>query len=356
MNRREFMKRSLAVFGVLALKGPAAALAEEKHSKDEAAAVEVPPLPWGYVELDPEYVRKLGHLGYYAFECAGGAFWAIITALKEKIGFPYTLLPLPSVEEVLAALEKGEEMQVPMHYGAGGGGGFGSLCGALNGACEAMTYALPVDEAKKFTRALFRWYEVTPIPSEKSNEYAATHQFLVPKYKSDKPLPQSVSHSVLCHVSVGRWCVASGYASGSKERSERCGRLTGDVAAMAVEFMNAYVRGEPHPALTLTQTTAECRGCHFKGKNFEEGQFTRGFMQCESCHTDMRPHVGETPLRTALGVDTTTWASAAVVGTAAGIGSHLVASKARGNGHPVVRVETPTPKVAPEDGKGEEEA
>ncbi len=331
MNRRDFLKRVLAVSGIMLLKGPNVALASPDTSSSSAPE-EVPPLPWGYVELDPEYVRKLGHLGYYAFECAGGAFWAIMIALREKVGFPYTTLPLPSVEEVIAAVKEKKELQVPMHFGAGGGGGYGSLCGALNGACAAMNMAIEIDVAKEFTRKLFRWYEKTPIPSDVSNEYASTHQFLVPKYKTDKPLPQSVAESVLCHASVSRWCVESGYASGSKERSERCGRLTGDVAAMAVKFMNAHLRGEVPEALTLTQATTECRTCHYKGKNYEEGQFTRGYMECESCHTDMRPHVGETTIRTAFGVDVKTWAGAATVGTVAGIGSHLAASRVRENG------------------------
>ena len=359
MNRRDFLKKFAATSGILLLAGPEVVLAAPKETP-QPATEEVPPLPWGYVELDPEYVRKLGHLGYYAFECSGGAFWAIMTALREKVGFPYTTLPLPSVDEVIAAVKEKKELQVPMHFGAGGGGGYGSLCGALNGACAAMNMAIEIDLAKEFTRKLFRWYEKTPIPSDISNEYAAKHQFLVPKYKSDKPLPQSVAGSVLCHVSVSNWCVKSGYASGSSERSERCGRLTGDVAAMAVEFMNAHLRGEAPEKITFTPLTTECRGCHYKGKDFEEGQFTRGYMECESCHTDRRPHVGETPIRTAFGVDLTTWAGAATLGTVAGIGSHLVTSKVRENGKrnglPVVKpsaapVQEP-PKV--EEGKEEE--
>ncbi len=359
MNRREFLKKMLAASGVIVLTPQVVTAASEES--DRSAQVEIPPLPWGYVELDPEYVRKLGHLGYYAFECSGGAFWAIMIALREKMGFPYTTLPLPSVEEVITALEEGEELQVPMHYGAGGGGGYGSLCGALNGACAAMNMAIEIDLAKAFTRKLFRWYEKTPIPSDISNEYAATHQFLVPKYKTDKPLPQSVSESVLCHTSVSLWCVRSGYASGSKERSERCGRLTGDVAAAAVEFMNAHLRGEAPEAITFTQMTTECRGCHYKGKDFEEGQFTRGYMQCESCHTDMRPHLGETPVRTAFGVDLKTWAGAATVGTVAGIGSHLVTARVRENGNGV-KVQVVDPRQSqeqeqpqPQDERKEEE-
>ena len=353
MNRRDFLKEMLAVSGILLLKGPKVALADPDDASSSAQE-EIPPLPWGYVELDPEYVRKLGHLGFYAFECAGGTFWAIMMALRERIGFPYTTLPLPSVEEVIAALQAGKKeelQQVPMQFGAGGGGGYGSLCGALNGAAAAMSTALPVGAAKTLTRQLFRWYEATPIPSQVSNEYAVNHQFLVPKYKSDKALPQSTAQSVLCHVSVGRWCVASGYASGSTERSERCGRLTGDVAAIAVKFMNAHLRGEASPeAVPLTQATAACRTCHYKGNDYEAGQFARGYMECESCHTDMRPHMGETKIDSAFGVDVKTWGGAAAVGTVAGIGSHLVASRLRENG-----VHEQSAPLSPPEAEKEEE-
>lgn len=223
-----------------------------------------------------------------------------------------------------------------------------------------MNMALEIGTVKDFTKKLFRWYEKTPIPSDISNKYATEHQFLVPKYKTDKPLPQSVSDSVLCHVSVSKWCVRSGYASGSKQRSERCGRLTGDVAAMAVEFMNAYLKGnvdEITSGIIYTPLTADCRGCHYKGKNFEDGQFTRGYMECESCHTDSRPHVAEATLRTAFGVDVKTWAGAATVGTVAGIGSHLLVTKVREKSEGDAQPEMPTVSsaakqdAAPEEGK-----
>ena len=203
-------------------------MAEEKK--------EVPPLPWPYEELDVEYVRKLGHLGCYVYHCAGGAFWGIMEALREKVGYPYTLLPMPTKEEVLAAIESGEKLPpAPMTYGAAGVAGWATICGAPNGAISAFN--MVSKNYMKLGQALLRWYEITPFPSDKSNEYASRHEFFVKKLKSDKVLPQSVSHSVLCHVSVGKWCEVSGYASGSAERAERCCRLVGDVAAKAAELL-----------------------------------------------------------------------------------------------------------------------
>ncbi|MGE4318492.1 MAG: twin-arginine translocation signal domain-containing protein [Deferribacterales bacterium] len=329
LNRRDFIKGAAVLSGA-AICGAGTvkqAMAEETAPQTQ---VEAPPFPWGYQELDPEYVRKLGHLGYYLEECGGGAFWAIMTALKEKIGYPYTLMPLPSKEQFVEHLTnpvEGKHFQVPMQYGVGGVANFGSLCGAPNGSASAVTFAMPFSDVLEIVPRLMRYYETEAFPTDKSNKYAAGHEFLVPKYKSDKALLQSPSDSVLCHVSVGKWCEKSGYASGSKERSERCARVTGDVAAMAVTLMNAKLRGDLDTVfpMQLSHDTAGCRNCHSKGEKYESGQFTRGFMECGSCHDDkMAPHKGHNKLKTAYGADVGTWAGAAVVGTIAGIGAHAV--------------------------------
>ncbi len=333
VTRRGFLK----TLGALALSGVIGTTYRDAVKAFAQTEVSAPPLPWPYVELDVEYVRKMGHLGYYAFECAGGAFWAIMESLRQKIGYPYTLLPIPTREDVEAALDEGRHLHTLMQYGAGGALGWASLCGALNGAAAAIQ--MVSDNWKRIGDMLFRWYETTVFPSDKSNEYASRHEFFVKKYKSDKVLPQSVSHSILCHVSVSNWCEVSGYASGSPERSERCARLTGDVAAKAVELLNADLRGELELVGTFTysQTTASCRTCHFKGTNYEMGQFTRGKMQCETCHTDMRPHAHsivrlEVP-GTSSSPEKTVAAGAAltgVIGAVAGLWSYM-RSKPKGS-------------------------
>ncbi|GAB4560930.1 MAG: hypothetical protein Kow0047_07870 [Anaerolineae bacterium] len=201
-----------------------------------------------------------------------GAFGAVVTALRDAVGSPYDLMPLDM-----------------MRYGEGGMAGYGSLCGALNGAAAAITLVAGEELYKKLVTELLTWYTQTPLPTEISNQYAANHEFLVEELKTDAVLPQSVSNSTLCHVSVTNWCLASGYASGSKERSERCGRLTGDVAAKAVELLNvALVDGAFEPAMSLPKETEGCITCHTVGKDFQAGQFTRGKENCLSCHES--PH------------------------------------------------------------------
>lgn len=331
LHRRKFMKSAAvlsgaAICGMTAVKG---AMASEVDTSGQS----VPALPWGYEELDPEYIRKLGHLGYYAFECGGGAYWALMTALKEKIGYPYTLIPLPTKTELIAHLENKSKnkphLQVMMQYGVGGMANYGTVCGAPNGASNAISTALPIDPALDIIARVLRFYETTSFPSDKSNEYATQHAFLPPKVKTDKALPQSSSHSALCHVSVAKWCERTGYASGSKERSERCARVTGDIAAMAATLANAHLSGDINTVfpMKISQDTASCRSCHYKGDKYEEGQFARGMMECGSCHTDMAPHRGENKLKTAYGAGVDNWAGAAVVGTVAGVGALSVARR-----------------------------
>ena len=330
LPRRTFMRHA-AVFSGAALCS-AATMKNALATEAEPSRNEAPPLPWGYRQLDPEELRKLGHLGYYAFECAGGAYWAIMTALKEKIGYPYTLIPLPTKEDLLEHLTNkkgGAHLQVMMQYGVGGAANYGTLCGAPNGASSALNIALPIDNALEIIPRLMRFYETASFPSDQSNQSAVNKAFYPPRAKSDKILPQSASHSVLCHVSVGKWCERTGYASGSDERSERCARVTGDIAAMAAILANAHVAGELNTVfpMKVSQETAGCRTCHFKGPKYEAGQFARGMMECGSCHADMKPHLGENKLKTVYGASIDRWAGVAVVGTAAGIGAHSVARR-----------------------------
>lgn len=228
---------------------------------------EIPASPWQYVELDIEEVRKRGHEGYYRGDCCFGSFTAILEALRDKVGFPFTQIPV--------------EM---MGFGAGGVAGWGTTCGALIGAAAAINLVTEKALARKIVSELMGLYSVTPFPSETSNNYAANHEFLVSEYKSDKVLPQSISNSPLCHVSVTNWCKASGVASGAPERAERCGRLAGDVAALAAELLNANLAAAFVPAFKFTEDAQGCMTCHTSGENYAVGNFTQGKGECLDCH------------------------------------------------------------------------
>ncbi|GFM31726.1 hypothetical protein [Desulfovibrio subterraneus] len=68
----------------------------------------------------------------------------------------------------------------------------------------------------------------------------------------------------------------------SKVRSERCGRLTADVAMKAIEIMNAKIDGTFKGAFAKQDSVAYCGDCHGKGK---ESPLLKGKQDCTPCHS-----------------------------------------------------------------------
>lgn len=181
--------------------------------------------PWPYVKLDVEHLRKLGHQGYYLGNCSSGAFYAIMAALRDKVGAPYTTIPITPPNNM-------------MHFG-GGGIGAGMCCGALLGAFAAVNTVAESGRAREIVAELLRWYKQEPFPSEISNRYGSNREFLVDDYLSDEVITQTVADSAMCEDSVIAWISETGVGYGDDKRKERCARLTGDVVAKAVELLNA---------------------------------------------------------------------------------------------------------------------
>jgi len=98
---------------------------------------------------------------------------------------------------------------------------------------------------------LLGWYTQTMFPTDTSNEYAVNHLFNVNNY--DQVLPQNISGSPLCHISVTGWCNSADFSSGSTERKERCARLTGDVAAYTVKYLTITSPELSHRSMFLLQ-------------------------------------------------------------------------------------------------------
>jgi len=236
--------------------GPAATDPKGSLPAHDKTAV-APKSPWGYSPLDPEKVAERGYAGYYPNQCCYGAFESIIGSLAEAKGAPYNTFPVDM-----------------MKVGEGGMNGWASLCGALNGAAMAMSVLLPDKERKALVDELFTWYEQAELPGWK------------PKVaKNPTKDVTNRSNSILCHASVGKWCEKAGVNSFSKERSERCARVTAAVAKKAVELMNAHVAGSFKAVAFATDDTKHCRTCHDKGGLVEN---TRGQMDCAPCHVDAR--------------------------------------------------------------------
>jgi uncharacterized protein with FMN-binding domain len=177
---------------------------------------------WPYVELDVEYVRKLGHLGHYEGGCAYGAFNAVIQPLQEEIGYPYNQIPTFMLD-----------------FGKGGVLGTGGTCGTVLGTLAAINL-IAGEDYPAIAAELMEYYRTTPFPTETSNDYAVNHEFLVEEYRTDEPLPQSVAGSLSCDDSDSKWLAVAGVQPGTPAAKERCARMTGDMAAQAVSLLNEW--------------------------------------------------------------------------------------------------------------------
>lgn len=215
---------------------------------------EAPILPWQYKELDPLAAAKRGYDGYFEGACCYGVFDSVVGQLQDRVGAPFTGIPTAM-----------------MKYGEGGVVGWGTLCGALNGAGAAISLVTDSETYAKVINELMAWYTQTALP------------IYVPEGQS--AIVTSVSNSPLCHASVTKWCDAAGFGAMSPERKERCGRLTGTVAGKVAELLNAVAAGTFTPSFGLAESVTGCMSCHGKGAMNN----TLGKMDCTSCH---KPHNG----------------------------------------------------------------
>lgn len=257
-SRRDFLKSAgtygaatgLGLAGGFGLGHPAGTRVQVRH-------------PFGYPEsgLDVERIRELAYAGFQGITladgtrhagCAFGTFNAIIGRLADIVGEPYTHIPVQM-----------------MDWAGAGVVGFGTLCGTLNGAAAAIGLICGGSDARAYISDLLTWYSEADLPT---NLYAPMGE-----------LPQSRADSNLCHVSLTRWCRASGFASGSPERAERCSQLSGDVAAKTVEMLNTSALG-----LRVPSEKTVCRACHYMGPSYVAGHFTHGEMNCLTCHISLK--------------------------------------------------------------------
>lgn len=266
MSRRKFLTAGAIAAGTMAIGGGVFGafktnLAQAAETGNQTC--EIPAFPWPYTSLDPERAKVLAYEGYGMDKCCYGAFRGIIMQLQEKVGYPYTVIPI----EI-------------MQWGATGGAGWATLCGALIGASTAINFVVsPSKEVKKVVSELYSWYSTFEFPKYKPP--------LGKAIKAEGSIPTSVAGSPLCHVSVGKWCEESKYRAEGKERSERCARLTADVAAKTVELLNEWHSKTFAPAYASFQSVEECMTCHGKGRSLENA---RGKQDCVQCHDDVNPN------------------------------------------------------------------
>lgn len=263
ITRKDFLTNaSKAAVGVTAVAGLSSLLT----TATAKAGTKVTPWPWPYQALNADEVRIQAHSLYWnGKDCAAGVFGALVNALANSIGEPWTNLP----------------MEI-MLFGRGGGVGWGTLCGCLNGGAALMSLVVDKNPSAPLISELWGWYNETELPTDTANNFATTGQYLVHNF--DEILPQNISGSGLCHISVTEWCLTANKKVGDVERKERCARVTGDIAAKAVELLNAYFAGTFTPTYVDPASLTACLGCH--GSAVLNNVMTR--MDCVPCHGD--PH------------------------------------------------------------------
>jgi hypothetical protein len=207
---------------------------------------------WAYRRLDPMVVGQRVYSIYPEGGCMYALFGGILLGVSDKCGEALSSFPLHM-----------------MKYGAGGVGGWGTLCGALNGAAAAIgLFVADKQRREELIGELFSWYESESLP-----KYRPT--------TSDKhrAIVGTTAESVLCHVSVGKWCHASGSKVESIEKTERCRRLTADVCMRTVELLNRYV--------SAGKTTAEGSLIGLDAPQSRPAPSpaeVMGKMRCDTCH------------------------------------------------------------------------
>jgi hypothetical protein len=215
---------------------------------------------WRYHQLDPSTTAELAYKHYKDGGCMYATVISVLSQLADKFGEPYDSFPFHM-----------------MKYGHGGIGGFGSICGALNGAAALIgLFVAGKDMKDGLTTGLFRWYENKSLP----------------EFRPRKPIvdfnpPASVSNSILCHTSNTNWIKTNGYKIKSKQRIERCRRLTSDVAAQVTVILNEYFNNEYVTRNHDDETVRKCMSCHGKKGKLSN---TGGKMNCTSCHTESIGH------------------------------------------------------------------
>jgi len=264
MDRRKAMKVAVGTFagGGIGLFTVANAFKTEELPDAGPQKLDYSPSEthWKYAHLTPAVSAEMAYNTYSEGSCMYATVKSIIVQLAEKFGEPYASFPLHMFK-----------------YGHGGVGGYGSVCGTLNGAAALIGLLIPDKSVQdKMIADIFQWYEKEPVP---------TFSPVNPAF--DYTPVTSVSNSVLCHASNTNWCHKSGLSVSSKERKERCRRLTADVAQKVTVALNELHSNKYVANTSGNEAVSTCISCHGN-----EGKLKNvsGKMSCTSCHSESIGH------------------------------------------------------------------
>jgi hypothetical protein len=227
---------------------------------------EAPPLPWKWVELDPLEAGRRAYRNYpIKGGCGSASYLALLSLLKEKVGYPYTTLP-----------------DMMMIHAGSGYAGQGTLCGALGGASliiNLVTYGEKNRILSQMIDRLFWWYSEQDFPTTRFDDISS-----MPGHVQAKAM------SPLCHTSVSKWTLTAGVKVKSKDKVERCSKVAGEVVFMTTLALNEYFAAKWKPPVWKPSKEIEhCIGCHgpdtmehtAEGPNNQQGH-----MEYLMCHGD----------------------------------------------------------------------
>lgn len=250
LSRRNFLANA-AVFtaGALVAGG---ALGGVKSGRAEAAYT---PMPWPYAILDIEAVRRKAYENYFIGGCMYATTSSLLTNLIQTVGAPWDSLPMDMFK-----------------YGSGGAYGWGTTCGAPNGAAYIIQLCAGTS-TDTMINELMGWYCNNPFPSTLMDSYA--------NFRRQK---QTVSDSPLCHQSASIWSNTAKKAINSAERKDRCAKVAGDTAAKAAEFLNKWKAGTFTAVWAPSAETQACMSCHVGVTSTYDNAQAKAM--CTPCHDD----------------------------------------------------------------------
>lgn len=245
LTRRGLLKGAVGVAGITALAAGGLGLLAQADAKEGPTEK----WPWPYVKLDPGKTAELAYNEWYRVFCGAAVISSVFSQLRQKVGEPYKSFPI----DAYVFLE-------------GGMVGFGTICGSNAGANIVSNVIIgpriagpECENGAAIGADALQWYGETTLPTYSPKD---------PRVKTK--IIQTTSDSPLCHVSVGKWMKASGYAIGSPERRDRCARVTASVAYHLVQDLNAWKDGTYKPksnwkpvgsfGITAQQNCTDCHG------------------------------------------------------------------------------------------------
>lgn len=269
MTQRMNRRAALRVFGASAALATVAGAVKGEEKDIRNAALVDGAEAWKYEPVEPDEVADAAYANYKAGRCMYTTFRAVVASVAKAL----------ESRDPMAAREIAAFPFHMMRYGDSGGNGWGATCGSLNGAMAAVGLFVSDSNARKtICDQLALYYEQTMLPCYKP-----------PQAREEQGYTQTISNSILCHISSAKWAAAAKVRTNSPERTERCSRLSADLAQKTVELLNLNLAAlndskvEPIGPLKKRQPAKECAECHDKsGTNAD----MIGKMNCTECHPE----------------------------------------------------------------------